>query len=83
MQKIHYLAPLQKVNGVDNPVLALVNGIRLSSLSPTGDYAGNKPSNIVRVGTTTDGSQGKQIALSSDSGSTWYVSHQASLQARP
>ncbi|KAI0651786.1 hypothetical protein C8Q79DRAFT_898736 [Trametes meyenii] len=35
------------------------------------DYAGNKPTNIVRVGTTTDGSQGKQIALSTDSGNTW------------
>lgn len=35
------------------------------------DYAGNKPSTIARVGTTTDGSQGKQIAISSDSGATW------------
>ncbi|KAH9944442.1 uncharacterized protein BXZ73DRAFT_87336 [Epithele typhae] len=41
------------------------------------DYAGNKPSNIVRVGTSTDGSQGKQIALSSNSGSTWYQDYGA------
>ena len=34
------------------------------------DYAGNKPSNIVRVGT---GNEGKQVALSSDYGATWYA----------
>lgn len=36
------------------------------------DYAGNKPSNLVRIG-TGDSSSGKQCALSSDSGATWYV----------
>ncbi|KAI0724491.1 hypothetical protein C8T65DRAFT_734111 [Cerioporus squamosus] len=35
------------------------------------DYAGNSPSTVVRVGTTTDGSQGKQVAISNDSGVTW------------
>ncbi|RPD82611.1 Oligoxyloglucan reducing end-specific cellobiohydrolase [Lentinus tigrinus ALCF2SS1-7] len=35
------------------------------------DYAGNSPSTIVRVGTTTDGSQGKQVAISNDGGATW------------
>ncbi|TFY77051.1 hypothetical protein EWM64_g6961, partial [Hericium alpestre] len=35
------------------------------------DFAGNKPTNIVRIGTTSDGSQGKQVALSTDSGNTW------------
>ncbi|TFK76921.1 Oligoxyloglucan reducing end-specific cellobiohydrolase [Pluteus cervinus] len=34
------------------------------------DYAGNKPTNIVRVG-TGDSSTGKQVALSTDSGATW------------
>lgn len=34
------------------------------------DYAGNKPSNIVRVG-TGDSSSGKQVALSTDYGMTW------------
>ncbi|KAL1952015.1 hypothetical protein VTO73DRAFT_1164 [Trametes versicolor] len=35
------------------------------------DYAGNVPATIVRIGTTTDGSQGKQVAISTDSGVTW------------
>jgi xyloglucan-specific exo-beta-1,4-glucanase len=34
------------------------------------DYAGNKPTNIVRIG-TGDSTTGKQVALSSDSGVTW------------
>ncbi|KAK7461821.1 hypothetical protein VKT23_008252 [Stygiomarasmius scandens] len=34
------------------------------------DFAGNKPSIIVRTG-TGDATQGKQVALSSDSGATW------------
>ena len=34
------------------------------------DYAGNKPTTIVRVG-NGDASDGKQIAISSDSGNTW------------
>ncbi|KAF9015345.1 hypothetical protein BDQ17DRAFT_1386098 [Cyathus striatus] len=34
------------------------------------DFAGNKPTNIVRIG-TGDSSTGKQVALSSDSGVTW------------
>ena len=36
------------------------------------DFAGNKPSNIVRVG-TGDSSTGKQVALSGDYGINWYV----------
>lgn len=36
------------------------------------DYAGNSPKNIVRIG-NGDSSQGKQVALSSDSGASWYV----------
>ncbi|KAK0505873.1 hypothetical protein EDD18DRAFT_1372643 [Armillaria luteobubalina] len=32
------------------------------------DYAGNKPTNIVRIGTATTG---KQVAISTDSGATW------------
>jgi xyloglucan-specific exo-beta-1,4-glucanase len=35
------------------------------------DWAGNKPSNLVRIG-TGDSTQGKQLALSTDSGSSWY-----------
>lgn len=35
------------------------------------DFAGNKPTNIVRIGTTSDNSQGKQVALSTNSGTTW------------
>ncbi|KAL0950944.1 hypothetical protein HGRIS_007696 [Hohenbuehelia grisea] len=34
------------------------------------DFAGNKPTNIVRIG-TGDSSSGKQVALSTDSGATW------------
>ena len=34
------------------------------------DYAGNKPTNIVRIG-NGDSSTGKQVAISTDSGSTW------------
>ncbi|RDB29593.1 Xyloglucanase [Hypsizygus marmoreus] len=34
------------------------------------DFAGNKPTNIVRIG-TGDSTTGKQVALSSDSGATW------------
>ncbi|KAF8649812.1 hypothetical protein AX16_005577 [Volvariella volvacea WC 439] len=34
------------------------------------DFAGNKPTNIVRIG-TGDSSSGKQVAFSSDSGATW------------
>ncbi|KAJ7102200.1 hypothetical protein B0H15DRAFT_813586 [Mycena belliarum] len=34
------------------------------------DFAGNKPTNIVRIG-TGDSTQGKQVALSYDSGNTW------------
>ncbi|KAF9480067.1 Oligoxyloglucan reducing end-specific cellobiohydrolase [Pholiota conissans] len=34
------------------------------------DFAGNKPTNIVRIG-TGDSSTGKQVALSTDSGATW------------
>ena len=36
------------------------------------DYAGNNPANIVRLGYTDDG-QARQVALSFDSGATWYV----------
>ncbi|KAK0465381.1 uncharacterized protein EV420DRAFT_1637520 [Desarmillaria tabescens] len=34
------------------------------------DYAGNKPTNIVRIG-TGDSTTGKQVAISTDSGATW------------
>lgn len=34
------------------------------------DFAGNKPTNIVRIG-TGDSSSGKQVAISADSGATW------------
>ncbi|KDQ63817.1 carbohydrate-binding module family 1 protein [Jaapia argillacea MUCL 33604] len=34
------------------------------------DFAGNAPTNIVRIG-TGDSSTGKQVALSTDSGATW------------
>ncbi|CAL1695971.1 unnamed protein product [Somion occarium] len=34
------------------------------------DFAGNKPTNIVRLG-NGDSSEGKQVALSTDSGKTW------------
>ena len=34
------------------------------------DYAGNNPTNLVRIGDVTDGSS-KQVALSTDSGNTW------------
>ena len=34
------------------------------------DYAGNKPTMIVRLG-NGDASDGKQVAISSDSGNTW------------
>ncbi|KAH8102601.1 hypothetical protein BXZ70DRAFT_1059179 [Cristinia sonorae] len=34
------------------------------------DFAGNKPTNIVRIG-SGDSSSGKQVALSTDSGATW------------
>ncbi|TCD63986.1 hypothetical protein EIP91_004688 [Steccherinum ochraceum] len=34
------------------------------------DYAGNKPTNIVRLG-SGDSTSGKQVALSTDSGATW------------
>ncbi|KAI0274685.1 hypothetical protein BC834DRAFT_965184 [Gloeopeniophorella convolvens] len=34
------------------------------------DFAGNNPTNIVRIGETSDGSS-KQVALSTDSGNTW------------
>ncbi|KAK7463773.1 hypothetical protein VKT23_005712 [Stygiomarasmius scandens] len=34
------------------------------------DFAGNKPSNVVRIG-NGDATSGKQVALSSDSGNTW------------
>ncbi|KAJ7786028.1 hypothetical protein B0H16DRAFT_1488934 [Mycena metata] len=36
------------------------------------DFAGLAPSNIVRVGTTSDGSQGLQVAMSNDGGNTWF-----------
>ena len=34
------------------------------------DFAGNKPTNIVRIG-TGDSSTGKQVAISTDSGTSW------------
>ncbi|OBZ79136.1 Xyloglucanase [Grifola frondosa] len=41
------------------------------STSADVDYAGNVPTTIVRIGTTSDGSAGKQVAISTDSGTTW------------
>ncbi|KXN89852.1 Xyloglucanase [Leucoagaricus sp. SymC.cos] len=38
--------------------------------SPDIDFAGNQPSNVVRIG-TGDNSTGKQVAISSDYGVTW------------
>ncbi|KAF9036414.1 Oligoxyloglucan reducing end-specific cellobiohydrolase [Hymenopellis radicata] len=43
------------------------------------DFAGNKPTNIVRIG-TGDSSSGKQVALSSDSGATWSQDYGAGRQ---
>ncbi|KAI0078942.1 Oligoxyloglucan reducing end-specific cellobiohydrolase [Panus rudis PR-1116 ss-1] len=40
------------------------------------DYAGNKPTNIVRLG-NGDSSEGKQVALSTDSGATWSADYGA------
>ncbi|KAJ7042520.1 hypothetical protein C8F04DRAFT_1076201 [Mycena alexandri] len=36
------------------------------------DFAGLAPTNIVRIGTTSDGSQGLQVAMSNDGGNTWF-----------
>ena len=41
------------------------------------DYAGNKPTNIVRIGNDASSTGGKQVALSSDSGATWSVDYGA------
>ncbi|KAJ3479843.1 hypothetical protein NLI96_g8779 [Meripilus lineatus] len=41
------------------------------------DFAGNKPTNIVRLG-NGDSSSGKQVALSTDSGNTWSQDYGAS-----
>jgi xyloglucan-specific exo-beta-1,4-glucanase len=40
------------------------------------DYAGNKPTTFVRVGNgdVTTGTAGPQVAISNDSGNTWYES---------
>ncbi|KAG7450325.1 Oligoxyloglucan reducing end-specific cellobiohydrolase [Guyanagaster necrorhizus] len=35
------------------------------------DYAGNNPTNIVRIGTGLRSTTGKQVAISTDSGATW------------
>lgn len=40
------------------------------------DYAGNKPTNIVRIG-NNQGSADKQVALSTDSGKTWQMDYGA------
>nr|QCR98305.1 GH74 xyloglucanase [Ganoderma applanatum] len=57
-------------NDLDTAPLVSFSNPAYSSSSDI-DYAGNKPATIARVGTITDGSQGKQIAISSDSGATW------------
>ncbi|KAJ7169606.1 hypothetical protein C8R46DRAFT_1217285 [Mycena filopes] len=36
------------------------------------DFAGLNPLNIVRIGNTGDGTQGKQVAMSNDGGTTWF-----------
>ncbi|KAK7049315.1 hypothetical protein VNI00_005916 [Paramarasmius palmivorus] len=43
------------------------------------DYAGNNPTNIVRIGTDSSG-QTKQVALSSTSGASWCVGLSITLQ---
>ena len=60
-------------NDLDTAPLVSFSNPTYSSSSDI-DYAGNKPATIARVGTTTDGSQGKQIAISSDAGATWCAS---------
>ena len=68
-------------NSLDTPPPVSFSNPSYSSSSDI-DYAGNKPTTIVRVGTTTDGSQGKQVAISSDSGATWYVFSRLFLNLR-
>ncbi|TBU35178.1 Oligoxyloglucan reducing end-specific cellobiohydrolase [Dichomitus squalens] len=57
-------------NDLDTPPAVSFSNPSYSSSSDI-DYAGNSPTTIVRVGTSTDGSQGKQVAISNDSGATW------------
>ncbi|KAI0778119.1 hypothetical protein BD413DRAFT_465545 [Trametes elegans] len=71
----HLISAIGDVDGfvhtdLDSPPLVSFANPTYSSSSDI-DYAGNVPATIVRLGTTTDGSQGKQVAISTDSGSTW------------
>ncbi|THU81179.1 CEL6 protein [Dendrothele bispora CBS 962.96] len=56
-------------NNLDTPRSAAYSNPTWSTTADI-DFAGNKPTIIVRTG-TGDASQGKQVALSSDSGATW------------
>ncbi|KAJ8495839.1 hypothetical protein ONZ51_g1485 [Trametes cubensis] len=71
----HLISAIGDVDGfvhtdLDSPPLVSFSNPTYSSSSDI-DYAGNVPNTIVRIGTTTDGSQGKQVAISSDGGNTW------------
>ncbi|KAI8995567.1 hypothetical protein BD414DRAFT_479908 [Trametes punicea] len=71
----HLISAIGDVDGfvhtdLDSPPLVSFSNPSYSSSSDI-DYAGNVPTTIVRIGTTTDGSQGKQVAISTDSGTTW------------
>ncbi|KAI0639337.1 hypothetical protein C8Q77DRAFT_1044471 [Trametes polyzona] len=71
----HLISAIGDVDGfvhtdLDSPPLVSFSNPTYSSSSDI-DYAGNVPATIVRIGTTTDGSQGKQVAISTDSGKTW------------
>ncbi|CDO72307.1 Glycoside Hydrolase Family 74 / Carbohydrate-Binding Module Family 1 protein [Trametes cinnabarina] len=71
----HLISAIGDVDGfvhtdLDSPPLVSFSNPTYSSSSDI-DYAGNVPTTIVRIGTTTDGSQGKQVAISTDSGNTW------------
>ncbi|KAF8167921.1 hypothetical protein B0H34DRAFT_37727 [Crassisporium funariophilum] len=56
--------------------VSLTSAPKIGFINPTWatsadiDFAGNKPTNIVRIG-TGDSTTGKQVALSTDSGATW------------
>ncbi|KAF9535842.1 Oligoxyloglucan reducing end-specific cellobiohydrolase [Crepidotus variabilis] len=57
----HVSLTTSPTTGFTNPTWATASDI---------DFAGNKPTNLVRIG-TGDSTSGKQVALSSDSGASW------------
>ncbi|KAF9457081.1 Oligoxyloglucan reducing end-specific cellobiohydrolase [Collybia nuda] len=59
---VHTSLTVAPKTGFTNPTWATAADI---------DFAGNKPANIVRIG-TGDSTSGKQAALSTDSGATWF-----------